>query len=30
VMLLLAFADRLDETQRKKSQKPHANDIAEQ
>jgi uncharacterized protein (TIGR00645 family) len=30
VMLLLALADRLDETQRKKSQKPHANDIAEQ
>lgn len=29
VMLLLAFADRLDETQRAKSQRPHGNDIAE-
>jgi len=30
VMLVLAFADRLDETQRNKSQKPHGNDIAEE
>jgi uncharacterized protein (TIGR00645 family) len=30
VMLVLAFADRLDETQRKKIQKPHSNNIAEE